>query len=124
MLHHSAGCDVKGEGKNAGANITSIPLAAYTSSGDGCCEKSTKEIYDASPTKHKVRAAEPHGPQARRRPSTCVAPTPDLPAAARQPLPFPPRQVYRDLKGSSHLEPVHTECRLGTRLTTRSLTRA
>ena len=67
VLHHSAGCEVKGEGKNAGVNISTIPLAAYTSSGDSCCEKSTKAIYDASPTKHKV---------------------------------------YRDLKGSSHLEPV------------------
>jgi len=66
VLHHSAPCGVKGLG-NAGINITTVPLAAYTSSGDTCCEQSTKDIYEASPVRPKV---------------------------------------YRDISGSSHLEPV------------------
>ena len=67
VLHHAAGCDLKEGGGNAGANIT-IPLAAYTSSGDHCCEQTTKDVYRAVPST-----------------------TP---------------KVFRDLKGSSHLEPV------------------
>lgn len=68
VIHHAAPCDIRGvKGANAGSNITTIPLAAFTSSGDSCCEASTKNIYDASPTRPKI---------------------------------------YRDLKGSSHLEPV------------------
>ena len=67
VLHHAAGCDLKEGGGNAGANIT-IPLAAYTSSGDHCCEQTTKDVYKA--------------------------------------LPSTTPKVYRDLKGSSHLEPV------------------
>ncbi len=59
---------LRGGGGNAGSNISTVPIAAYTSSGDGCCEASTKRIHDAVPSR-----------------------TP---------------QVYRDLNGSSHPEPV------------------
>eukprot|EP00940_MAST-03C_sp_MAST-3C-sp2_P002562 g2562.t1 len=67
VVHHAAPSNLRNGGGNAGLNVTTIPLAAFTSSGDSCCEKSTREIFEAAPT---------------------------------------PIKAYRDLKGSSHLEPV------------------
>jgi len=66
VIHHGAGGNIGWKG-NGAVNITKTPLAAYTSSGDGCCERPTKEDYDAAPVRPKV---------------------------------------YRDIQGSSHLEPV------------------
>lgn len=69
VLHHAAPSDFKLNGTlvNVGQNITTVPVAAFTSSGDFCCESSTRRIYDAMPMREKA---------------------------------------FRDLKGSSHLEPV------------------
>ena len=67
VIHHAAPCDVFNGTQNAGSNITNVPLASFTSSGDSCCEESTKKIHEAAQVKPKL---------------------------------------YRDLKGSSHLEPV------------------
>ena len=46
-LHHPAetATPVGGGVSNLGANV-SVPLAAFTTSGDGCCESSTTELYD------------------------------------------------------------------------------
>jgi predicted dienelactone hydrolase len=63
--HHGAGGKVKSG--QAAVNITKTPFAAYTSSGDGCCETPTVVDYDNAKVKPKV---------------------------------------LRDIKGSSHLEPV------------------
>jgi hypothetical protein len=51
VLHHSANGDVKGLG-NIGVNV-SVPLGAFTSSGDGIW-KETRDIYENSPVKPKV----------------------------------------------------------------------
>ena len=53
VIHHAAPCDVF-ETQNAGSNITNVPLASFTSSGDSCCEESTKKIYEAAKVKPKL----------------------------------------------------------------------
>jgi len=67
VLHHAASGINGAHGLNIGSNIT-VPTASFTSTGDGCCEQSTYDIFAAMP-------------------------------------PTTPR-LYRDLVGSSHLEPV------------------
>ena len=78
VLHHTAPCELQaahdasggasGGGGNTGLNITSVPLAVFTSSGDGICNASaSRAIWAAARVEHKL---------------------------------------FRDLQGSSHLEPV------------------
>jgi hypothetical protein len=67
VIHHAASGVDGASGRNVGINIT-VPTASFTSTGDGCCEQSTYDIFASMPT-------------------------------------APPR-LYRDVQGSSHLEPV------------------
>jgi len=50
--HHGAGGAIGKE--QAAVNITTTPFAAYTSSGDGCCEKPTVVDYDNAKVTPKV----------------------------------------------------------------------
>jgi len=50
--HHGAGGQIKKE--QGAVNITKTPFAAYTSSGDGCCEEPTVVDYDNARVTPKV----------------------------------------------------------------------
>jgi dienelactone hydrolase len=50
VLHHAAPCELRQGGQNAGLNVTTVPLAAFTSSGDRCCENSTRRDPDVAPS--------------------------------------------------------------------------
>jgi dienelactone hydrolase len=52
--HHGAGGKIGRKGGEGAVNITKTPFAAYTSSGDGCCEQPTVVDYDNAPVKPKV----------------------------------------------------------------------
>jgi len=51
-IHHAAEGRISATG-NIGANV-SVPLAAFTTSGDGCCEGSTLDIFTNATVKPKV----------------------------------------------------------------------
>lgn len=52
-IHHAAYGGLAGGAGNIGVNV-SVPLAAFTTSGDGCCEASTFDIYTNATVKAKV----------------------------------------------------------------------
>ena len=53
VLHHAAEGALGDGAGNIGVNV-SVPLAAFTTSGDGCCEGSTLDIYNNATVTPKV----------------------------------------------------------------------